>query len=253
VAALICLKDIQCVYNSPEINNPRSRGNHIIRGSEMEKIKIRHIARLICLGFVLIAISTESNAATSSGSHHDSTAYLKPDDSTAVVSFIRRSVFMGDGWNYDVWDGDQYVGLLGAGKLLQHRASPGEHLYMLMARGVHVWAYMKANVVAGKEYFARAYPIPFSLQSVNSTSDERVDTWATMKIGPPPTDKERKKAFDKFGNEMEGALAAFQQGKIPHECALWVPPHQDGKESKQPSHGSGECRALSEMHPEDGR
>ena len=38
-------------------------------------------------------------------------------------SVIRRAVFMGDGWNYDVWDGDKYVGVLGAGNLLQHRAA----------------------------------------------------------------------------------------------------------------------------------
>lgn len=219
----------------------------------MEKMNNSQWAIPTWAALMLILLSNNSFAASSNSKHADIKAYLKPDESTAVVSFIRRSVFMGDGWNYDVWDGDQYVGLLGAGKLLQHRASPGEHIYMLMARGIHVWAYMKANVVAGKEYFARAYPIPFSLQSVNSSSDERVDTWATMKIDEPLTDKERKKAFDKFGKEMQGALAAYQEGKIPHECALWIPPHQDGKESKQPSHGSGECRALSEMHPEDGR
>ena len=144
---------------------------------------------------------------------------IKPDESTAVITFIRRAVLMGDGWNFDVWDGDTYVGVLGAGNLLQYRAQPGEHVFLMMARGVHVWTYMKANVVAGREYFARTTPIPFSLQAADANSDERVETWAAMKIDPL-TDEDRKKAIDKFGAEMQLALAAYKSGEIAPDCAV---------------------------------
>ena len=104
----------------------------------------------IALAAALALTSVGTNAAGKSKTAAPAPA-LKPDESTAVVSIIRRSVLMGDAWNYDVWDGDEYIGELGAGNLLQHRAKPGEHVFLLMARGVHIWAYMKADLVAGKE------------------------------------------------------------------------------------------------------
>lgn len=192
-----------------------------------------------------------ANAATKSTTA-TSVATMKPDESAAVVSFIRRSVMLGDGWNYDVWDGDKYVGLLGAGNLLQHRAEPGEHVYLLMSRGVHVWTYMKANLVAGKTYFARAYPIPLSLQAVDTNSDERVETWASMKIGRVKDD-DREKAVKKFGAELQLALSAYRNGKISPDCAAWLPPNKKGEEAKQPNRGDSICRSIGDMKPEMGR
>jgi hypothetical protein len=178
-------------------------------------------------------------------------AIIKPDESTAVVSFIRRAVLMGDGWNYDVWDGDEYIGVLGAGNLLQHRAKPGEHIYLLMARGLHIWTYMKADLVAGKNYFARALPIPFSLQPADSNSDERVDTWASMKVDRLEKG-DREKAIKKFGAEQQLALAAWRNGEISAECATWLPPNKSGKARKQPSPDDHNCRSLGDMKPEMG-
>jgi len=206
------------------------------------------VAGALAIG--LLSMTDVAEAADAKASARSS--LLKADESTAVVNFVRRSVMLGDGWNYDVWDGDQYVGLLGAGNLLQYRAQPGEHTFMAMARGVHVWTYMKANVVAGKQYFARAFPIPFSLQAYDSNSDERVDEWATMKV-EPLTDKDRKKAIDKFGAEMQLALAAYKEGKISPDCGAWMPPNKKGKEAKQPTPGSNGCRSVGDMKPEMGR
>lgn len=198
-----------------------------------------------------LAFTSGANAAGSSKAPAP-VVTIKPDSSTAVVSIIRRSVLMGDGWNYDVWDGDQYVGVLGAGNLLQHRAAPGEHVYLLMARGMHVWSYMKANLVAGKEYFARAYPIPFSLQAVDTNSDERVETWASMKIGKIK-DGDTEKWVKKFGAEMQLALAAYRNGEIPEDCGVWLPPNKKGEKAKQPVRGDSICRSVGDMKPEMGR
>jgi len=180
------------------------------------------------------------------------TVTLKPDDSTAVVSIIRRSILLGDAWNYDVWDGDNYVGLLGSGDLLQHRAAPGEHLYLLMARGMHVWTYMKANLIAGKEYFARAFPIPFSLQAVDTNSDERVETWAKMTVSKVK-EGAKEKTVEKFGAELQLALAAYRNGEISPDCAVWLPPNKKGEKAKQPVRGDSICRSVGDMKPEMGR
>jgi len=198
----------------------------------------------------LLSMVTVAAAADKKAPAHAS--LIKPDESTAVINFVRRSVLMGDGWNYDVWDGDKYVGLLGAGNLVQYRAQPGEHVFMAMARGIHIWTYMKANVLAGKEYFSRAYPMPFSLQAFDSNSDERVDDWASMKV-EPLTDADREKANDKFGAEMQLALAAYKDGKIAPDCGAWMPPNKKGKEAKQPAAGSSGCRHMGDMKPEMGR
>ena len=202
---------------------------------------------LTAFAAALTLTSVGANAATPARA-----PIMKPDESTAVVSFIRRSIFVGDGWNFDVWDGDKYVGLLGAGNLLQHRAEPGEHLYLLMARGVHEWSYMKANLVAGKEYFARAFPMPLSLQPVDTNSDERVETWVTMKIRKIK-DGDREKAIKKFGAELQLALAAYRNGEISPGCAAWLPPDKDGEKAKQPAAGDTTCRSIGDMKPETGR
>jgi hypothetical protein len=209
--------------------------------------------RLFVASVLAIGLSTFGVVAKAADKKSPAPASLiKADESTSVISFVRRSVLMGDGWNYDVWDGDTYVGVLGAGNLLQYRAQPGEHTFMMMARGMHIWTYMKANVLAGKEYFARAYPLPYSLQAYDSNSDERVDEWATMKV-ETLTDEDRKKAIDKFGAEMQLALASFKAGEIAPDCAGWIPPKKNGKPATQPTRGKGNCRSIGEMKPEMGR
>jgi hypothetical protein len=223
-------------------NNIATEGNRLV-------IRTQRSASAIAIAAALILTSAGANAATKSTTP---APIIKPDESTAVVSIIRRAVFMGDGWNYDVWEGDKYVGVLAAGTLLQHRAEPGEHVYLLMARGIHVWSYMKANLVAGKEYFARAYPIPFSLQAVDTNSDERVETWAAMKI-VKVKDGDREKAIEKFGAESQLALAAYRNGEISPDCAAWFPPNKKGEKAKQPARGDSICRSIGDMKPEMGR
>jgi hypothetical protein len=222
-------------------NNHGKKGNPL-----MNKTRILRAALAIAATLGLASLAT-----TASATPPKRLPTIKPDESTAVVSFIRRTVFMGDGWNYDVWDGEEWVGVLGAGNLLQHRAKPGQHVYLLMARGVHLWAYMKADVVAGKEYFARAFPIPFSLQPVDSNSDERVETWAAMPIARRKNG-DKEKWTEKFGAELQLALAAYRNGEISADCGVWIPPNKKGEESKQPAADSG-CRPIGEMKPEMGR
>lgn len=221
-----------------------------MNGSYFVKEKHRYLTAIALAA--ALALTSFGTAAAEKKKAPAPAAILKPDASTAVVSIIRRSVLLGDAWNYDVWDGDKYVGLLGSGNLLQHRAEPGEHVYLLMARGVHVWAYMKANLVAGKEYFARAYPIPFSLQAVDTNSDERVETWASMKIAKVK-DGEAEKSVEKFGAEMQLALAAYRNGEIAEDCGVWLPPNKKGEKAKQPVRGDSICRSVGDMKPEMGR
>lgn len=215
-------------------------------------MKTRINMAVVAMAAALALTSVASNAAGKKSTAPVRAATIKPDDSTAVVSFIRRAVFMGDGWNYDVWEDDQYIGVLGAGNLLQHRAKPGEHVYLLMARGVHIWSFMKADLVAGKQYYARALPIPFSLQAVDTNSDERVETWETMKIDKLK-DGDREKAIKKFGAEQQKALAAYRNGEISEGCGVWLPPNKKGEKAKQPAPGDSSCRSMGILKAEMGR
>jgi hypothetical protein len=213
--------------------------------------KTRYFRTVMAIAVALALAPVAVNAARKKVSVPARAAAIKPDGSTAVVSFIRRAAFMGDAWDYDIWDGNEYVGSLGAGNLLQHRAKPGEHVYLMMARGVHIWAYMKADVLPGKEYFARAFRAPFSLEPVDSNSDERVETWASMRIDDV-TEYGRKKAVKKFGAELQLALAAFGNGERSPDCGVWLPPDKKGEKAKQPGADSG-CRPVGVMKPEMGR
>jgi len=53
----------------------------------------------------------------------------------ALVNIVRPRVFLGDGANNDIWDGDKFIGTLGAGKLIQYKAIPGYHVFMVYVQG----------------------------------------------------------------------------------------------------------------------
>jgi len=178
---------------------------------------------------------------------------IKPDETTTVVSFVRRSIFMGDGWNYDIWDGPKYVGKLGPARLLQYRASPGEHTFMVMARGAHEWNFLKANVLPGKEYFIRANPIPFHLGAADARTDERIEEWLSMSTDKELTDKQREKVEKKNGEEAVAALAAMESGVVPSDCALWHPGYKTGDKHSHATLATGTCAAVGELKPEFGR
>ncbi|EWH09562.1 hypothetical protein DS2_12043 [Catenovulum agarivorans DS-2] len=103
----------------------------------------------------------------------------KPD--TAMVNIVRRAVFMGDGAKVEVWDGDQFIGTLGAGELLQYEAEPGVHTFMVYVQGS--WGVAKGELKAGKSYFLKFNMSGFGPISlgVADSNDPRIAEWKTMK------------------------------------------------------------------------
>jgi hypothetical protein len=104
---------------------------------------------------------------------------IEPD--MAMVNFVRRSVFMGDGAKVEVWDGDKFIGTLSAGNLLQYKATPGDHTFMVYVQGA--WGVAKGELKPGKTYYLKFNMSglgPVSLGAATS-SDQRIDEWKTMK------------------------------------------------------------------------
>ncbi len=99
----------------------------------------------------------------------------------ALVNIVRRSVFMGDGANVEMWDGEKFIGTLAAGKLLQYQAEPGEHTFMAYIQGN--WGTARGELEAGKTYYLKFNMSGFGPISlgVASAEDERIDEWKTMK------------------------------------------------------------------------
>ena len=99
----------------------------------------------------------------------------------ALVNIVRRSVFMGDGANVEMWDGERFIGTLAAGKVLQYQAEPGEHTFMAYIQGN--WGTARGTLEAGKTYYLKFNMSGFGPVSlgVASAEDERIDEWKAMK------------------------------------------------------------------------
>jgi len=65
-------------------------------------------------------------------------------------------------FEFDIWDGDKFIGALSTQKYFQYVADPGEHLFV--ARGGN-WSFVKATLQPGKKYyvFLNIPPRPFRL------------------------------------------------------------------------------------------
>lgn len=137
------------------------------------------------------------------------------DSSHALVTFVRESIFVGDGIHCYLWDGETFIGTLSAGTLVQYKAAPGPHVFMGNAEN---WSYVNANLEAGKHYVIKANMFPgftmrVALTPVEST-DERIDSWRTkLKVKeaiPEKTDQYVQRALP----NVRTALQSFNDGNV---------------------------------------
>jgi hypothetical protein len=178
---------------------------------------------------------------------------MKPDAQSAVISFVRRHILYGDGNDFDVWHRDTFIEPLGAGRLVQYRVAPGEHVFMVRGRGGQSWTFLRANVAAGKEYFVRAYPMPFHVRGIDGRADLRIEEWHQMEVDAPLKAKSRDKYVAATIEEARAALKAFESGSLPPECALWKPPFfPSGKKRKPVKNEPSICQPAGELVPELG-
>lgn len=126
----------------------------------------------------------------------------------ALVNFVRPAIFMGDGVDFEAWDGNKFVGTLKAGSMIQHHATPGEHTFMVDPAGGGAWAVRKMTLEAGKTYYLKPNStMVLGLQlGLAEPTDERISVWNKV-LTPMGVDKGRSKqvpqeAIDKANHYM---------------------------------------------------
>jgi hypothetical protein len=112
----------------------------------------------------------------------------KPD--TALINFVRPSIFLGDGVNFEAWDGPNFVGTLQSGTMIQLYATPGEHVFMVNPTRGGTWAHKTMTVEAGQVYYIKPNTTMVSgLQlGLAESTDARIPTWNTT-LTPMGVDK----------------------------------------------------------------
>ena len=82
-----------------------------------------------------------------------------PDNDKALVTFLMLSSMLTNTGSYgqsitpieyDIWDGEKFIGALSKDTYIQYEAEQGEHLFI--ARGGN-WSFVKANIQTGKNYY----------------------------------------------------------------------------------------------------
>lgn len=141
-----------------------------------------------------------------------------PDDNVALVTFVRPSIFFGDGVAVDIWDGAEYVGSLGAGRLIQHETTPGKHIFMGNAEN---WAYATGDLIAGKQYFIKANIFPGVILGrtalgVVKLDDARVAIWLQKLKSVAASEMDKSAAEVKKKLAVENAIANFEAGKVSY-------------------------------------
>jgi hypothetical protein len=79
-----------------------------------------------------------------------------PSPQYATVTFVRATTF-GFAVEFNLWDGENFIGVIDAKQYVQVQLPPGEHLFM--ARGEN-WSFVNANLEAGKKYVVLANVVP---------------------------------------------------------------------------------------------
>jgi hypothetical protein len=170
---------------------------------------------LLVRAFVLGALAMLSTGCASIKMVPKKTTREVPADK-ALVTFVRQSIYMGDGIPVDLWDGEHYIGVLGPGQAVQYFATPGEHLLLAHAEN---WSYASGSLVAGKRYYVKANIFPgFATVrvalGVAYTTDERVDQWHTKYKGMAAPEAARAAFETEGGAAAQAAIQTFKDGKV---------------------------------------
>ncbi|WP_077343208.1 hypothetical protein [Pseudocolwellia agarivorans] len=97
----------------------------------------------------------------------------------SMVSIVRPRIFLGDGVDFEVWDGNKFIGTLKAGSMIQYLTLPGEHDFMIDPTQGGKWAYTNLNLEAGKTYYIKPNTVPFVGLNLGVAlpDDARISKW----------------------------------------------------------------------------
>lgn len=139
---------------------------------------------------------------------------MKPAEGKALV-YVFRPSGMGFAINFQIWDGDKFIGLSQAKSYFQYMADPGKHTFMAIAENK---AFIEADLEAGKEYYLTTGPRPggwkarVSFQPVKAGMSElhKVPIWKSKMINVVPVEAEVKAWQEQKQEEARGILRYFE-------------------------------------------
>ena len=175
--------------------------------------------RLILTGKLLLAVLTlEVLSGCASSMMLKAETKLEPGPDYAVVNFIRPSSF-GGAIKFGIWDNDNFVGILTPKNYIQHKAAPGEHLFMARAEN---WAVIKATLTAGKTYYILGEPrmgvwkARVALTGADP-NDPKIAKWMES-LEPITVDPARKEAYvQERIEEVRQAVKNVENGSVSYE------------------------------------
>jgi len=145
----------------------------------------------------------------------------------ALVTFVRPHIFVGDaGTPPDIWDGQRYIGALGAGRLIQYQTAPGKHLFMSFTSVTGTWSYVSADLQAGMQYWLMFSMSPSGwagilhphLFVIRLKDPHRAKL---MKLEPMVASDQDRAAFsEKESAEVKKAMDNFNAGKASEVATL---------------------------------
>jgi hypothetical protein len=104
-----------------------------------------------CLGIVLVLVAFQLFGCAGSSKYMQASAPVQqPPSDKALVYFMRPSG-IGFAINFQIWDGDKFIGLSQAKSYFAYQCDPGKHLFIGIAenkRGI------EGELEAGKTYYA---------------------------------------------------------------------------------------------------
>lgn len=176
----------------------------------MTRFKMNPVALLVIAGALLTCMACGPGLMTQA-----QTIKTAPADK-ALVTFVRVRSY-GGGSNFVVWDSKELVGSLVGGQYIQREVAPGEHLFIVHAQN---WAFIKANVEAGKKYyvlinttigFSHATAIPVPLNHDTKWTQADIDQWMATLDPVMPHPEGSIEWAAKRQPQMEKAIAKSQE------------------------------------------
>jgi hypothetical protein len=137
---------------------------------------------------------------------------LKPNNHFAIINFIRPSGGA-PAVMFEMWDKENFVGVLTTNSYIQYRASPGEHTFLAFAENYSV---IKANLLPGKTYYVKAFVVPgwlkgnviiVPLQAQDKGDGKEIDDWMT-KLKPIAVDPTKRDEY--VGTRLDSVRKAIQ-------------------------------------------
>lgn len=140
---------------------------------------------------------------------------LKPVEGKALVYIFRPSGFSFR-INFQIWDGDRFIGLSQAKSYFQYSADPGKHTFLAIAENK---AFIEADLAADKQYYIVTEPrigvwrprVGFLPVKRGTGEWSKVSEWKTGLINVVPVEAEVKAWQELKHEEAVTILKYFEE------------------------------------------